>query len=172
MKLCCLPGLSSSWEAASGCEWQMLTDTREPGSPASPLPDKLHLSPQTFQRVTYLPIAGLAAPPRQGSVLPGGLFSTQRRMPATAILKVSCYLLLTLRKTRQDHPEIRLEKYYTSLWAGVPEIGPGSTSTPVTQLREHKGINNLDSVRGKTNLRNNSPSKPHQNFNLYRLLAP
>lgn len=47
-EVCCLPGLSSSREAASGCEWQMLTDTREPGSPASPLPDKLHLPRKHF----------------------------------------------------------------------------------------------------------------------------
>lgn len=90
-------------------------------------------------------------------------------MPAAAILKVPCYLLLTLHKTRQDHPVICLKKYYTSLWAGVAQ---GAYRQRVTQLRKHKGINNLDSVLDKTKLRNNSPPKPHQNFNLYRLLAP
>lgn len=163
-EVCCLPGLSSFREAARGCKWQMLTDTREPGSPASPLPDKLHLPRKHFsvQLISQSERAG--RPSSKGCVLPGGLFSTQRLMPATAILKVSCYLLLTLHKTRQDHPEIRLEKYYTRLWAGVPEIGPGSTSTPAPQLREHKGINNLDSVRDKTNLRNNSPIQTPSEF--------
>lgn len=164
-EVCCLPGLSSSRES---CKWMQVADAnrhQRAWIPSLSSPWQIAPSPQNISACNLSPNQrGLAAPPCPGTVLPGGLFSTQRLMPATAILKVSCYLLLTLHKTRQDHPEIRLEKYYTSLWAGVPEIGPGSTSTPAPQLREHKGINNLDSVRDKTNLRNNSPFQTPSEF--------
>lgn len=164
-EVCSLPGLSSSREAASGCEWQMLTDSREPAWPASPL-----LTNCTFP--ANISVCDLS--PNRSVGRP----SWPRRCPSRWIIFHSktdaCNsnlesLLLSASHSSQD--KTRPPRGWPAEILHQPGTGPGAHRHQL-QLREHKGINNSDSVRGKTNLRNNSPPKPHQNFNLYRLLAP